>query len=229
MQDINALAKEPYIVFLRFVNRIEPERQFRLLGNLNVQYIVSFRALQTPGIELVRYSPQYPSWLYRVDHTLPRVYVVGQAKVERDPTSILEALSGGRWDPLQEVMLNEPISMQPKSDFEGRAKFMDYQDQRVLIHASLKSDGILVLADSFYPGWRVYVDGKEENILRANYFFRAVKLGMGDHRVEFDYDPYSFKIGLIISLTTLLVIIAVSFYVYLRGRKYTRLINSGPA
>lgn len=221
MQDINALSKEAYIVFLRFVNRIEPDRQFRLLGNLNVKYVVSFRALQTPGIELVQDFPQYPSWLYRVNRTLPRVYVVGRTKVERDPNSVLEALSSDHWDPSREVMLDEPISLTTTGEFEGQAELVNYGHQHVVIHTFAKSDSILVLADSYYPGWRVYVDGKEEKILRANYFFRAVKLGMGDHRVEFDYDPYSFKIGLIISLTTLLVIIAVSFYLCLRHWKYT--------
>ena len=225
MQDINALAKESYIVFLRFINQIEPANQFRLLGHLNVRYVVSFRAIDAPGIQLVRHFPQYPSWLYRLENTLPRVYVVGRAKVERDPSKVLEALSRSQWDPVSEVMLDQPISLTPTSDFEGQAKIVDYGNQHVVIHTSSKSDGILVLADSFYPGWRVYVDGKEENILRANYFFRAVKLGKGDHRVEFKYDPYSFKIGLIISLTTLLVIISVSFYLYLTGRKHVGLIN----
>ena len=32
----------------------------------------------------------------------------------------------------------------------------------------------LFMSDSFYPGWKAYVDGKEAEILRANYLFRAI-------------------------------------------------------
>ena len=219
MQDINALSKESYIVFLKFINQIEPERQFRLLGALNIKHVVSFRALEAPGIQLVRHFPQYPSWLYRVENTLPRVYVVGRSKVERDPSKVLEALSSGNWDPWQEVMLDEAVTPTTTGDFEGQAKIVEYGNQRVVIRTSSKSDGILVLTDSFYPGWRVYVDGEERKILRANYFFRAVRLLPGDHRVEFKYDPYSFKIGLVISLTTLLLITLVSLYLFWKGRR----------
>src|ERR1051326_9242607 len=73
--------------------------------------------------------------------------------------------------------------------FKGEAKIDVYKNQTVAIHAVLNAPGILVLADAYYPGWRVYVDGKEEKIYRANLFFRAVKLAAGAHRVEFRYEP----------------------------------------
>jgi uncharacterized membrane protein YfhO len=39
------------------------------------------------------------------------------------------------------------------------------------------------------------MDGKKTKIYRANYNFRAVPLSAGTHRVEFIYDPMSFKLG----------------------------------
>ena len=44
------------------------------------------------------------------------------------------------------------------------------------------------------------IDGTEGKILRANYLVRAVELDPGKHKVEFYYDPVSFRVGLIISL-----------------------------
>jgi uncharacterized membrane protein YfhO len=90
-----------------------------------------------------------------------------------------------------------------------------------VIDASLNDAGILVLADSYYPGWKAYVDGKEEKILRANLFFRAVSLSAGRHTVEFRYEPRSFAIGLAISVGTVIVLIITSVIFYLRGRKRT--------
>jgi uncharacterized membrane protein YfhO len=53
----------------------------------------------------------------------------------------------------------------------------------------------LVLSDTYYPGWKAFVDGKETKIYRADYAFRAIPLNAGTHRVEFTYDPISFKLG----------------------------------
>ncbi|MGE5138689.1 MAG: YfhO family protein, partial [Rudaea sp.] len=51
----------------------------------------------------------------------------------------------------------------------------------------------------YYPGWRAFVDGKESEVLRADFMFRAVSLEEGPHTVRLLYDSWSFKIGAMIS------------------------------
>ena len=87
------------------------------------------------------------------------------------------------------------------------------------IQTAANEDGILVLADSFYPGWDAYVDGKKAKIFKANHFFRAVPIPKGEHRIEFRYQPQSFKLGLIISLISLTCLVLVSLFLFLRQRK----------
>jgi len=67
----------------------------------------------------------------------------------------------------------------------------------------MDGEGFLILSDVYYPGWKVYVDGIEEKIYRADYLLRAVHLPPGFHQVRFVYDPMSFKVGLWIILSTL--------------------------
>jgi hypothetical protein len=220
MQEINALGRWPYSnYFLFFANRLSPEPLYRLLGVLNVKYIVSFLPREASGLTLMRHFPEYPSWLYRIERVIPRTYVVNRPLEERDPWKILDRLSSDRFKPLEEVLLNERVEMTAAEPFKGEAKIDVYKNQTVAIHAVLNAPGILVLADAYYPGWRVYVDGKEEKIYRANLFFRAVKLAAGAHRVEFRYEPRSFQIGLWISLTTLAVIVVASAGIFIRKRK----------
>ena len=65
---------------------------------------------------------------------------------------------------------------------------------------------LLLLTDNYYPGWKAAVDREETEILRANYTFRAVPLTAGGHEVRFYYDPMSFKVGLIISVLSLVAL-----------------------
>jgi uncharacterized membrane protein YfhO len=152
---------------------------------------------------------------------VPRAYIVQKTREEETPAKILEYLASEQFDPNLEVTLNKKIPITPSGNFESTAKISEYANQRVVLNTSSNDSGILVLTDSFFPGWRVYVDGKEEPILRANYFFRAVALTPGEHNVEFRYEPYWFKVGAIGSVATLLSVGAVSFglFHYRRRRK----------
>jgi len=204
MQELDSLRKKPYDLFVNLANRLPPERLYRLLGALNVKYINSFGSLPARDIALVGHFPEYPSWLYRIDRFVPRAYIVPKASEEKEPEKILERLSSEEFNPLQEVILEQPLRMAAQKKFEAQVKIVRYTNRNAVIQTALNGSGILVLADSYYPGWRVYVDGKEQEILRANLFFRGVPLSAGEHVVEFRYEPWSFKIGLALSLMTLL-------------------------
>jgi len=202
MQEIDALRRWPYMAFLGVASGLPPESLYRLLGALNVKYIVSFRALGDKGLTLVGHFPEYPSWLYKLDRVVPRVYVAPKVIMQQEPAKVLIRLAAEDFDPLREVIVDQPLVMTAAKDFQGQAGIVRYTNHDVTIRASLNGPGVLVLTDSFYPGWRAYVDGKETKIFRANLFFRGVSLTAGEHVVEFRYEPRSFMIGTFISLAT---------------------------
>jgi hypothetical protein len=80
---------------------------------------------------------------------------------------------------------------------KGKVRLISESNNRLKLWAETRENTLLVVSDTFFPGWRAFVDGKEEKILRANYNFRAVALPSGSHRVEFVYDPISFKLGIL--------------------------------
>ncbi|HEU4344187.1 MAG TPA: YfhO family protein [Candidatus Binatia bacterium] len=218
-QEIDAFSRRPYLAFLNFTDRADPELRFRLLRALNINYVISFRPLPELGITLIRHFPEYPSWLYRLDGTVPRTYVVSKSIVESNPTQVLRRLASPEFDRMQEVVLDQEPGIRPQRPLLATTNIVRYGNRAVTIHASLNDSGILILADSYYPGWKAYVDGQEASILKANYFFRGVALPAGDHTVEFRYDPLSFKIGWVISLLSLTAVGLVTLWRYLSRRE----------
>src|SRR5207247_1360779 len=86
----------------------------------------------------------------------------------------------------------------------GTAGVVDYRSNRVVCEVDAKTSGFLVLLDTYYPGWCAYVDGRDAEILRANFAFRAVEVPAGKHQVEFVYRPQSFYAGLTVTSLALL-------------------------
>ena len=217
-QEIDALNRRPYSDFLAIANGMDFEQQVRLLRAFNVSHLVSFRELPQKGVKLEGQFPEAYSWLYRVDGTVPRLYVVSKSVVEKEPLQALRRLTQPDFDPLRQIVLDSVIPIHASQRLSAQAKFERYQNTLVTITARSNQDAILVFADSFYPGWKAFVDGKEAKIAKANYFFRAVALPKGNHRIEFKYEPWSFRLGLIISLLTLNSLFAVSLWKFFKQR-----------
>ncbi|UCD84969.1 MAG: YfhO family protein [Deltaproteobacteria bacterium] len=147
--------------------------------------------------------------IYKNKDFFPRAFVVPEARVVEEHEEVLKIMDSGNYDLRKVIILEEEIpQLMPKNKLSigtSKTKITDYRATKVDIEAQMDGEGgFLVLSDVYYPGWKVYVDGKEERIYRADYLLRAVYLSLGFHQVKFIYDPMSFKVGLWITFITLL-------------------------
>jgi len=92
-------------------------------------------------------------------------------------------------------------------NIESAVRVLTYENNRIVLEVDTPEVAFLFMSEAYYPGWQAYVDGKREEILRANYVFRAIPLGPGSHRVEVVLEPLSFKIGLSLSLLTVCLLL----------------------
>ncbi len=226
-QEIDALTRQPYNDFLNFANLLLPERRIKLFRALNIRYVVAFQSLEIPGMRLSRRFPEHFSWLYEIDRPVPRVYIVSEVIHEPQAAKRIRLMSSAEFDPLQQVILNDQLPSVTGRTTGGEAKLVRYSNDRVVINATLGDPGVLVLADSYYPGWKVFVDERQGKILQANHFFRGVELPAGNHRVEFVYDPLSFKLGLVISSLTAAFLFAVPLVGWILRRAALRRSGTG--
>jgi hypothetical protein len=120
-----------------------------------------------------------------------------------------------------DVYLYENLNYYPRAyllgDRRAAVKMDKYSPLEVIVTATARRPDKLFLADSYYPGWKAFVDGKEAPIEKSLILFRAVKIPAGTHTVRFVYDPLSLKIGAGISLLTLVGLLAG---LYLERRKW---------
>jgi hypothetical protein len=148
--------------------------------------------------------------LYRKREAHPRAWVVRDFRV-LESKEILSILKTKDFRLDKEVLLEEkPLGVTPNPElrtpdsFSAAPEFLSESNNRLTLRVKTGENGFLMLSDTYYPGWKVYVDGEKKKIYRANYTFRAVPLLAGAHQVEFVYDPVSFKLGAMITFLTIL-------------------------
>ncbi|MGD9643613.1 MAG: hypothetical protein AB7V08_12845 [Elusimicrobiales bacterium] len=114
----------------------------------------------------------------------------------------LRADPAGKALPEPAVILNPaaaPCVLEPRT---GTAGILEARPGRLKIHAELSAPATLVLAQAWYPGWRLKIDGEKAEAGLFDGFLLSAGLGAGRHTLEFYYLPLSFLAGLLISALT---------------------------
>jgi uncharacterized membrane protein YfhO len=75
----------------------------------------------------------------------------------------------------------------------------------------MDSPGLVILADTDYPGWRLSIDGRPAPILRANRLMRGAAVRAGQHTLVYTYEPVSFRVGAIVSAIGWIVLLRLAW------------------
>lgn len=190
--------------------------------DLNVEPDVRAFMEKSGQYKLLKEYPRYQSKLWENTLWQPRVHFKTQALVVQEEDKLLELLSRANhigFEPEKHVMLLEDESylkatkLIPSNEVKDKKwtppQIISETPNSVTISFMTNHSGYLVLADQYYPGWKALDNGKETPILRANYLQRAVRVSPGEHMIEFKYLPFSFYLGLGVSLTTVFLLICM--------------------
>jgi hypothetical protein len=90
----------------------------------------------------------------------------------------------------------------------GDARILPSDPDRLVVDATARRPGVLVVSDTWAPGWTATVDGHAADVERVDYVFRGVRVGAGRHHVVFAYRPLSWRIGWIVSVLALVGLLA---------------------
>jgi len=225
IQRYNDLEMETFFAGVKYpaIDKVTLTDGYTFINRLSgVRYVVFSEELPS-GLGLSKVfqtnfdNGQKNIYVYEFFDYYPRAFMVGRAEVET-PEKIKEHLLKVDFDPKQTVYLEEKTEWGAQGAMAASALFEKYEDQEVRIKVQASSDGFLFLSDTYYPGWKAYLEEMEngkwemENlkIYRANYAFRAVEVPKGGHTVIFKYEPESVKWGLRVSFGTLgLILLAM--------------------
>jgi hypothetical protein len=184
-----------------------------LLDLLSIRYIIV--PAESPGDRPQRSAlPNEFSTIYADDQVrvlenpraLPQAWIVHDALQVADGEA-LPLLKTGEVDPRQTALLEtSPPEMAPAFDSAAdRVTTLDSEPDMLRLATVTDAPGLLMLSESFDPGWRAYIDGEPAPVLVADHLLRAVPLLAGKHVVELRYEPRSLQIGIAISSATALV------------------------
>ena len=149
---------------------------------------------------------------YRSETVLNDSIVLARIFDENDPHDRVLCSASEQAPPV----LND--SLGTRSGWEA-AHIVKEENNQLDIVADPSRPAYLVLSDTYYSGWKCFVDGNEQKIYRVNYAMRGIVLASGFHRIEFRFEPLSFKIGSTLSLISLCSLLGSVLFMNLRSSR----------
>lgn len=180
------------------------------LPALNVSHAVFPAGTQVPAGARVVYDDELR--IVRLPDGLPRALLLHDARVVASDAEARRLIASHAVDLHRTVLLGPDASALARTVSESDGGSVDSvriavarpNDLRIAVEAG--APGVLLLNDTFFPGWRCAVDGREVPIARANVAFRAVPIGPGRHEVVFRYRPWPALLGIALALAALAAI-----------------------
>lgn len=137
--------------------------------------------------------------------TYPRARVVHGAVVLPHGEEQMRALASPGHDSRKNAVLDEESPIELPGRGRGSARVVSYETHRVELEVQSDGPGLLVLADSFYPGWKARVNDVERPVVRADYQLRATPIDAGTSRVVFTFEPMENTLGALVTLVASIV------------------------
>jgi hypothetical protein len=169
------------------------------LSLVNVKYVLSLGPLPSPFVLV--YDKEIK--IYKNPDSFSRAFLVHHVETVADGPEALERVMA-LGPELKHIAVVDPppgafSNMSAIREGEGtgdRVQITAYTAHQVDIEVETSASGLLVLGDIYYPGWKARIDGEKVPVYRTNYILRGVPVSEGRHRVSFFYRPFSFYVGL---------------------------------
>lgn len=150
--------------------------------------------------------------LYQNKKVFPRVFITSNHRSFENREEMFKAILNDATG--EDMRRNVYLYEEPQKKYlsnsnpsgQKEAVIKEYKLKSVTVETNSDSNGFLVLADMWFPGWNAYLDGEKVHLYSAYQILRAIEIPKGRHTVVFQYEPFSFKLGAGITMVTIILL-----------------------
>lgn len=197
----------------------------KILNIASTRFLISpFKISDNRLILLKTIIPNKKNWpsfyIYENLDVFPRFRLVNDyKKADNEETSLTIFRQKGFNPKTTAVIENGPLKEFQKATIKEINISKD-ENEEIILDIKVNNENILIMADSYVPGWQAFIDNKETKIYPANINQRAIIIPAGKHGVRFIYQPQSIRLGMKISLIAYIVWILLLIKTYLSSANH---------
>jgi hypothetical protein len=198
----------------------------KLLSVNAVGNITSVRPIRQTGIrEVAKLSAENSQTIYLYENTgaVPVVSVATDIVSANTVQEAADMLTSETFIPEKSVLRENAsaYTVKPNPDMLLQTTSIHDGAYDITVRSSPKR-AVLVVAQTYFPGWKARIDGISVPVFPVNIRQTGVELPEGNHRIEVFYSPDSFKTGLLITVGFFAVTVGLAVFEYLFHTRHIR-------
>jgi len=152
-----------------------------LIDLLGIKYVLSLDEMNVKSFTKI--FEEGETKIFENKEVLPRAFFVKEVKNVIDEKEAISLMFEKEFDPRITAIVEEKIN---GSKFEqGDILTIKHSGDEVIVETENKSEGFLVLADTFYPTWHAMINNHEVKIYRTDFNFRGIMVPAGKQTIIF--------------------------------------------
>jgi|GEM_PF-5026083 len=162
----------------------------------------------------IKYREGERLMVFENTESMGRTRIVHRSSRVPENEKAMKIMRSSNYDPKTETIVMHPQAplLKGPSPLAGESsKIVEQFQDEVTVLAKLRERGYLILADTYYPGWRAYNrEGEELRIHRSDLNLRAVLLPAGNHIIRFIFLPIQVRAGVFVTLSSFFFLFAAA-------------------
>jgi len=172
-----------------------------VLDVLGVTTVASPRPLRVSYLKPLLH--QGPIYYYQNPRAFPYVWCPSHVVTVSDSNAAERSLRDPAFDPRVAAIVETGAELHPEAA-RGNLHWSRPAPARIDIEVDLAEGGLVVVSESYDPGWRARVDGSRVPVYACDLALMAIPVQAGVHRVTFVFAPRTWPLALALSCAGLL-------------------------
>ncbi len=196
----------------------------KMLDTYSIGTIISALPIKTtllPGPKQLTFADSYTLDVFENPTALPRAYIATQTALANTAEDAKEVFASQAFIPGQTVILEKALTLSGSGSAGLVEQVQDQPLRKQFTITNNYREGMLIVDQTYYPGWEAKIDGINAEIIPANIRQQGIIIPPGDHEVAVAYRPRMFYIGALISLILHCAIGVVVLFGFLSWRHRT--------
>jgi hypothetical protein len=219
--DVEKLLKNNTVLSIlnnKYVSYFKPSDDKQFLNDINVN--ADYKIVYEDNGVIILENPNYAPRFNFVSH------IVGVSDI-KDARKILWEVSGSsdkvNFDPNLTAVVENPDFVELEFDKRGvKLEIVEYKNSKVILKTESPEDSYLVFSDTYYPGWKAYIDKNETKIYKTDGILKGIYIPAGEHEITFNFLPSNFWLGVSITIFSYISLIIAAVILFSRKRFLTK-------
>ena len=169
--------------------------------------------------QVVLYEASNGLKVFRNPSAMPRAWAVHETAAYRDRRQLDQMIEDPGFDLRRVAPVRTPIGGIDKCGGEDMVRVAGGETNRIAVEVKLACASLVVVSDTYFPGWEAHMDGKPVAIHEVYGAFRGVVVPAGEHRIEMRYRPRTALWGAVLTAIGILGAVGLAAGAEIRRRR----------